>query len=243
MAAAWRILERDTVASTNDEARALAEAGDPGHVAVVARRQTAGRGRRGRAWLSEPGGLYLSALLRPSLAAARVGLVSLAAGVAVAETVERFGAAPELRWPNDVLLRGRKLAGVLCESRLRPDGQGMAWVVVGIGLNVRQAPGTLARAGGISLAGAGRELDPASLRAPLLQALDAALALAGAAPEALLAAWTRRSPMLGKPVRLVTENGFVAGVAERVSSAGGLVVRTPDGVREIHDPDLVQVEV
>lgn len=241
--AAWRILERDTVGSTNDEARALAEAGDPGHVAVVARRQTAGRGRRGRAWLSEPGGLYLSALLRPSLPAGSAGLVPLAAGVAVAEATERFGALPELRWPNDVLLRGRKLAGILCESRLRPDGQGVAWVVVGIGVNVQQPAGALARAGGTSLAEAGHVTDPRTFQGALLDALDRAVGLAEAAPEALLAAWTRRSPMLGKPVQLVAEHGQVVGWAERVSSAGGLVVRTPDGVREIHDPDLVRVGV
>lgn len=243
MAAPWRILERDSVGSTNDEARALAEAGDPGRVAVVARRQTAGRGRLQRTWVSEPGGLYLSALLRPALPVARAGLLPLAAGVAVAEAVERLGARPELRWPNDVLVAGRKLAGVLCEARFVPGGAALAWVVIGIGLNVQQRGPTLLAAGGTSLAQIGIAAEPRAVRGPLLERLDAAVALVATSPEALLAGWARRCPMLGKPVQVVTHAGPVGGLAERVSSEGALVVRTTDGLREIHDPDLVRVEV
>lgn len=243
MAGAWRILERDSVGSTNDEARALAQAGDPGRVAVVARRQTAGRGRLGRPWVSEPGGLYLSALLRPALPAARAGLLPLAAGVAVAEAAERLGARPELRWPNDVLVGGRKLAGVLCEARFAPGAAALEWVVIGVGLNVQQRGPTLLAAGGTSLAQLGIATDPAALRGPLLARLDAAVAQAQGSPDTLLAAWMRRSPMLGKPVQVMTHAGPVGGSAERVSSEGALIVRTTDGLREIHDPDLVRVEL
>lgn len=238
---AWRILERDVVASTNDEARALAEAGDPGPAAVVARRQTAGRGRLGRAWVSEPGGLYLSALLRPGLPPARAGLLPLAAGVAVAATVERFGLRPSLRWPNDVFHGGRKLAGVLCEARFRPDGQGLAWAVVGVGLNVRQSPQSLLGAGGTSLAMAGVAVDPGALRGPLLEQLDAQVALAERAPEAVVAAWSRRSSMLGQHVQVATRSGPLGGSAERVTAEGALVVRTPAGLHEVTDPDLIRV--
>lgn len=238
---AWRIVERGAVGSTNDEARALAEAGDAGPLAVVAEAQTRGRGRRGRTWLSERGGLYLSALFTPPIPAPRLGLLPLAAGLAVAETVEGLGLAPELRWPNDLLVGGRKLAGVLCESRLRPDGA-LAWVIVGIGVNVRQPPAAVAAAGGVTLAELGRGGPPSLLGGLVLEALEAAADRAGAAPERLVAAWSRRATMLGKPVLLETTGGLVAGTAERVGPAGALVVRTADGVREITDPDLVRVE-
>jgi BirA family biotin operon repressor/biotin-[acetyl-CoA-carboxylase] ligase len=125
----------EEVASTSDRLKQLARAGAAEWTAVLADRQSGGRGREGRAWASPPGGLYMSVLLRPALVP--VGLVPLAAGVAVAEAVSEWSVAARLKWPNDVLVDGRKLAGILSEAS--SGGAGVEWAVVGIGVNVSVA--------------------------------------------------------------------------------------------------------
>jgi BirA family biotin operon repressor/biotin-[acetyl-CoA-carboxylase] ligase len=121
-----------SVASTNDLLKERARAGAVEWTAILAETQTAGRGREGRTWVSPAGGLYLSVLLRPR--GVGIGLVPLAAGVAVAEIAAEHGVRVELKWPNDALVRGRKLAGILAESSSGPAG--VEWAVVGIGMNV-----------------------------------------------------------------------------------------------------------
>ena len=122
----------EVVVSTNDVARERARAGGPEWTVVLADRQTGGRGRQGRSWASPPGGLYLSLVLRPRTDA--VALLPLAAGVAVAEVATEHGVRAELKWPNDVLVHGRKLAGILAEASSSTGG--VEWVVLGIGMNV-----------------------------------------------------------------------------------------------------------
>ena len=134
--AAPSILRLGRVASTQAVAFALAADGAPDRTVVVAESQAAGRGRRGRAWLDEPGAsLLTSIVLRPRLAPAQLPALSFTAAVAVAEALAAVaGLAPRLKWPNDVLVDGRKIAGILLESRLDPS----PLVVLGIGINVRQ---------------------------------------------------------------------------------------------------------
>lgn len=238
------IHEHATLPSTNDEARRLAEAGAPAGAAVRARTQTAGRGRAGRTWVSGEGGLYLSVILRPSLAPAQGGLLSLAAGLAMARLAEALGARPALRWPNDLCMGERKLGGVLCESRLRPDRAGFAWAVVGLGLNVAQPLAALAAVGGTTLsAELGGALDPGALARPLRDELTSAARLAERDPRRLLAEWAARAPMLGQPVTVTTEKGSWAGRAESVDATGALAVRTPAGLQRVSDPDLVRIRV
>lgn len=163
----------EVIPSTNAVAAAWAAEGAPDGALVVAEHQTAGRGRLGRAWADEPGqNLLASVVLRPALPPERLGLVALAAGVAAAGAVEGVaGLAPALKWPNDVLLGGRKAGGVLVEGQLAPRGP--AAVVVGVGLNVNQTSFPAALAGrATSLA---REGGRPVARAPLLAALLAAL--------------------------------------------------------------------
>jgi BirA family biotin operon repressor/biotin-[acetyl-CoA-carboxylase] ligase len=123
---------RQTVVSTNDLLKERARAGAMEWTTLLAETQTGGRGREGREWASPPGGLYLSVLLRPPDEG--VGLVPLAAGVAVAEVAGEHGVPAELKWPNDVLVEGRKLAGILTEAS--SGSQGVEWAVVGLGMNV-----------------------------------------------------------------------------------------------------------
>jgi BirA family biotin operon repressor/biotin-[acetyl-CoA-carboxylase] ligase len=122
----------DLLGSTSDRLKELARRGAPEWMVVLADQQSAGRGREGRPWVSPRGGLYLSVLLRPRVA--QLGLLPLAAGVAVVETAAEHGVSAQLKWPNDVLVGGRKLAGILAEAA--SGAGGAEWVVLGIGLNV-----------------------------------------------------------------------------------------------------------
>ncbi|MDX2193142.1 MAG: biotin--[acetyl-CoA-carboxylase] ligase [Gemmatimonadales bacterium] len=126
------------VASTQDALHALAEGGAPSGTAVVAAVQGGGRGSRGRAWASPAGGLWLSVLVREEARPALEGL-SLRAGLAVAGAIEALPGAPPvaLKWPNDLLVGGRKLGGILCEARW--SGDRFLWAVVGVGVNVANA--------------------------------------------------------------------------------------------------------
>ena len=133
---AWSILRCDEVDSTNNVCKTLAAQGAD-NTAVIARRQTAGKGRLGRSFRSPEGGLYLSVLWRGCPAGQLLTVTPLAA-VAVCRAIEQTcGAVCGIKWCNDVVLDGKKLCGILTESSLRPDG-GAEWLVVGIGVNVAQ---------------------------------------------------------------------------------------------------------
>jgi BirA family biotin operon repressor/biotin-[acetyl-CoA-carboxylase] ligase len=214
------------VDSTQAIAFGLAAQGAADRTVVVAESQAAGRGRRGRVWVDEPGAsLLLSVIVRPRLPPARLPLLSLAAGVAVAGTLaEATGLNPRLKWPNDVLVDGAKIAGILLESRL-----GAApLVVLGIGINLTQTqfPSPLAmRATSVALAG-GRPVTAEALLPPLLEALDRQReALQRGALDAVLARWRALADTLG---RTVSVDG-VSGVAVDIDDDGALVVA--DGER------------
>lgn len=126
--------------STNEEARRLARKGEAGPVWIMAHEQTAGRGRRGRAWRSAPGNLYATLLLRPAMPPGRAALYSFVACLAVADLLETAapGAEVLLKWPNDALLNGGKAAGVLLESEGAKGA--VEWLAIGIGVNLADAP-------------------------------------------------------------------------------------------------------
>lgn len=121
--------------STNDDARALAREGAAEGTVVLASRQTLGRGRLGRTWESPEGGAYFSAVLRPQVAPSRVASLALAVALGVSRGLDSLGVASEVKWPNDVLAAGGKMAGVLLEMTAEADR--VDWVVVGVGVNVR----------------------------------------------------------------------------------------------------------
>ncbi|WP_420128889.1 biotin--[acetyl-CoA-carboxylase] ligase [Longimicrobium sp.] len=222
------------VRSTNDAARALADGGAPHGTLVLAEEQTAGRGRSGRAWASPPGvGVWMSMVARPASLPAP-GLLPLLVGLAAAEAVDAFvrPAVTQLKWPNDLQLAGRKIAGILCEGSW--DGARPGSVIVGIGLNVLHAPGDFpddVRETATSLRiVAGWE--PA--RVEVAGAVAAAVARALRNPPsqltgAMLEALRRRDALEGRPVR-VTGAQETAGTALGVSPAGALLLRDPDGV-------------
>ena len=136
----------ESVGSTNDVARELAAKGAPDGTTILAVTQSSGRGRRGRSWFSTPEcGVFLSVVLRPAMKSIDVGWLAVLGGVAVERALERIGVRDlTLKWPNDVLCRGRKLAGVLVEPRLSHDGVDFA--ILGVGANISHTPDTWSEA-------------------------------------------------------------------------------------------------
>jgi len=217
------------VSSTNVMAGEAARRGAPEVHAVLADRQTAGRGRLGRSWQA-PGGtsLLLSLLVRPEVPAPRLSLLPLLAGVALAEAVEPFcsGATVGLKWPNDLLVGGRKAAGILGE------GLGGA-VVIGIGCNVdwRAVERHPELAGATSLAEAvGGTVDRWRVLAALVGVFGNRYRAWKAEPGAFLDDYQARSATLGRQVRITRHSApAVEGLACAIGPDGSLVVRTPDG--------------
>lgn len=201
--------------STNARARDLAATGAPHGTLVTAAEQTAGRGRQGRRWSAPAGASLLSSLVLRD----PPPLLPLAAGIAVAEAAEAAGAArAAVKWPNDVLLEGRKLAGILVEGRPQ-DG----WAVLGIGINVAVRPAELPAELRDTAATLG--LEPAAVEtvlAELLRRLETWLAAPG---DSVLEACRARDALLGQPVAWASGEGVGAGIDD----AGSLLVRTESG--------------
>lgn len=231
----------DAVDSTNRVAAEWAAEGAPHGALVVTDHQTAGQGRHGRAWTDTPGhNVLVSVVLRPSLRSDRLGLIALAGGLAIAEAAEAFTApvAPSLKWPNDVLLEGRKTAGVLAQSvpAARPV------VVLGMGTNVNQTdfpPEVAHRATSLRLV-AGQTVPRAAFLARLLVRLEAHLAaLEQGDHTAFRGGVEARLSGLGAPVRVHGPDGeALEGTARGLAPDGGLRVETLQGVHTVHAGDV-----
>ncbi len=229
---------REAVGSTSDEARALAEAGAPDGTVVWALEQHGGRGRLGRRWSSPPGNLYLSVVLRRG-AARRAPELGFCCALAVADLADSALPPPKrarLKWPNDVLLDGAKLAGVLPEVvAAPPDARPApeAVVVAGIGVNLRHAPADLPYPAA-TLAGHGAELSPAEALARLLHALHRRLEERDAGFAArTLPAWRARGPDEGTPLVVTPGGAALRGTFAGLDADGALLLRTEAGVRRI----------
>lgn len=239
-----RVLPEAT--STNDVALAAAAELSADGLAVFAEYQTAGRGRQGRVWLAPRGASLLCSvvLLEPD-DTAFAGSLTLTAGIAACDAVREATIVwPVLRWPNDLYVRQRKLAGVLVESRPAPDGR-RAWVL-GIGINCYQhqehfPPEIRDRATSLDLEQ--REpVDRLRLARQLLRDLDRWLAPAGAPrPEPVREAWLERAEPLGSRVRLCSEGRTFEGITLDVDPQAGLLVQLDDGVRRWFDAAQTQV--
>ena len=220
----------EEVDSTNNYAKELARAGGADGTVVIADCQTAGRGRRERSFQSPRGkGLYLTVLLRPGLPPDRLPPVTALAGVAVCGAVERVcGVRPGLNWPNDPVLRGKKLCGILTELT------GAGALILGIGINVSQtaedfSPDVAAMATSLVLE-LGRPVSRAALAAALLEELDCMYdALRAGRWQAVLEQYRRDCVNLGRQVQLLTADGRETVTAVAVDGDFGLVVRDGAG--------------
>ncbi len=230
--------------STNDEAARLARAGADHGTVVVARSQRAGRGRDGRAWISPPGlGLYLSAVVRPPLPLALVPPMSLAIGVGVCAAACEAGADARLKWPNDVLASGRKLAGILVEAQ--SQGGRLEAVVVGIGVDLGgELPPELAGRAITLAAAAGRVIEPAAFTASLLGHVERWIDryVAGGLPP-VIAAWHERMAP-GLAVRAVIGGMPLEGEAAGLDADGALLLRDAGGrLHRIRSGDVDVIRV
>jgi len=220
--------------STNEEARRLAEADEHGPLWISTARQTAGRGRRGRAWTMAEGNLAATLLLRPKASQAVAGQLSFAAALAAAEMVQHFApdAAVTVKWPNDVLAEGRKIAGILLEGGAQKDNK--AWLAIGIGVNLAHHPeGTGFPATSLPQLGiAPPSCDQALglLAARFAHWYDAWME---SGFETLRAAWLKRASGLGAPITARLPHETRAGVFEGIDASGALLLKEESGVRAI----------
>jgi len=223
----------DVVGSTNREAHRLGQQGAPEGTVVIAEGQREGRGRLGRSWASPSGGgLYLSFILRPGCPPSGVALLTLVAGIAVASTVRAMGFEPQLKWPNDVLIADRKVAGVLTEA-LFHQGR-VDFVVVGVGINVNTEleafPGEVRdRATSLRVSG-GRPVSRLLLLQRLLRRQEQWYELFSAgALEKIIERWRRLDTTVGRVVEVILPQKRFVGVAEAVDDDGALLVRDKKG--------------
>ncbi len=232
----------EEVGSTSDRAKELAEEGAGHGEVVIAEAQTAGRGRRGRTWVSPPRrNLYFSVVLRPELPPGRAPELTLVASVALCDALRQAGVEAGIKWPNDLLASGKKIAGVLTELAAEPDR--VHWVVVGVGVNVNARPedfpDELRGEATSVLIERGQPAPRALFAAACFTALETWIdrhAEEGFPP--IRDAWRERSVTLGREVIVKADGREIAGTAEDIDHAGALLVRTRTGVERILAGDV-----
>lgn len=228
------------VDSTNRWAAREAVGGAPTGTLFVADAQTAGRGRNGRAWASEGMGLYMSLLLRPAMPARDAPRLTMLAAVAICRAARAAGADAAIKWPNDIVAGGRKLCGILCESRAR--GLAMDWCVLGTGINLAQAEGDFpddlrGRATSLRIE-TGREIAREAFIAAYLEAVAEWYDDCVADGDGFFDEYGKRLLTLGRRVRVIEQDAQWEGEAVGIRRDGALEVRTSGGVRAVYAGDV-----
>ena len=238
----WQLEVHDCLPSTSDECIARAEHGEPAGLAVLARRQTRARGSRGRSW-SEPasGNLAVSVLLRPDADLLTPAVWPFIAGLALHQALSgtpAIGARLQLKWPNDVMLDGRKLAGILVE---RGHGGGRDWLVIGFGANLAAAPELPGRAAAC-MAELGAPAAPEAVAARLLASLDDWCAVwRREGFDAIKAAWLARAHPVGTPLFVTMHGVERVGCFAGLGADGALLLRGDDGEQRIDTGEILML--
>lgn len=241
---AYPLLAYPALDSTNDEVRRQAALGGEDGLVITADTQSAGRGRSGRFWQSPEGNLHLSMLMRPVCSPERATELPFVVALAVAEAVAGLvpvARAVRCKWPNDVLIDDRKVAGVLIESEMRPEG-GVDWIAVGIGVNVAMAPGddeVIFPATCLSAAG-GRDDGVASVRDAVVDRLyfwRRRWEEGGFAP--IRRAWLGVAWRLGAPLAVRMGDDRIEGIFSDLDVRGALILQSADGLRVIPAGDVL----
>jgi BirA family biotin operon repressor/biotin-[acetyl-CoA-carboxylase] ligase len=225
-AAGFRLITHDTIGSTSTEACGLARQGERGPLWLTARQQTAGRGRRGNVWVSEPGNLYASLLL-PGVPKGRGGELAFVTGLAVYDALAALAPAIaprlSLKWPNDVLLDGAKLAGILIEAE---DD----WAVVGIGINCQHHPQDMERPA-VDLKSEGVDLTAEEVFSVLSKTMFGRLKqwASGTGFSAVRSDWLIRASGVGQSIRVKRHRDELSGQFQGLDETGQLLLRLPDG--------------
>lgn len=224
----------DTIGSTNDEAMRLAAGGAPEGTVVVSEEQTRGKGRLGRSWLSPKyQGIWFSVILRPQVLPIETGLITLAAAAAVARAIAKeTGLEAEIKWPNDVLIRGKKVAGVLSEMSAEQDK--VHFVVVGLGTNAnveaKAFPAEWRQRATSLKEQLGRKIDRSRLLCSVLGSFEELYGLFQEREwQKIVDEWKEMSTTIGKEVKAKLFERTVIGVAIDVDENGQLILRLPNG--------------
>jgi BirA family transcriptional regulator, biotin operon repressor / biotin---[acetyl-CoA-carboxylase] ligase len=235
----WRVVRFDAIDSTNEEARRRALVGDAGYLWIVADEQTAGRGRRGRIWISPKGNLHASALMIDPCSPAVAAQLGFVASVALARAAEDLGATDVgLKWPNDLMSGSAKCAGILTEGV--GLGGGRTAYVVGVGVNCAHAPEGLGYATSCLTQARGQAVDRCELFERLVERFDEALGAwrAGQAFDRIRAAWLDRALGLGERIAIQNGGEMREGIFEGIDSAGRLLIRSERALESVEAADL-----
>ncbi|MFY9611333.1 MAG: biotin--[acetyl-CoA-carboxylase] ligase [Blastocatellia bacterium] len=230
------VLRFEQLTSTSDLAREMAAAGAEEGIAITAREQTAGRGRLGRVWSSAPGeGLYVSLILRPPIRPGASAVITLAAAVAVAETLSLdVQLEVDIKWPNDVLASGRKLCGILVETAIEKEQ--LLYAVMGIGVNLAQRdfPEEIRDTATSIFMESGKLMAADDFLVPLLGRLENWYRMALGSPDGVIARWSELSSYAHDcPVTIETPDGLVDGLTRGLTAGGALIVETGSRRHEI----------
>lgn len=226
------ILRFDTIDSTNTEAAKQARHGADEGLCVIARQQTAGRGRHGRTWISEKdSGLYFSIVLRPKLEVQKLPLITLMAGVAVHDTLKEIGLKPDIKWVNDLLVDEKKVGGILAETAETPIGLA---VIVGIGINLQSQnfAGEIADTATSIEAKIEKKISPGEIAEILTRYLIYFYEMLSHENDCaeILNEWRKRSSYFsGKSVRVTLTDSVIEGITDGLEENGALRVKTADG--------------
>lgn len=227
--------------STQDIARKLAEEGWGEGTVVIADKMTSGRGRLGREWVADEGGLWMTVILRPKTLS-NLQLINLVAGLSVVEGVRKLHEVPlKLKWPNDVILNGKKLCGILSEGKF--SGNVVDYILLGIGINVNNKIREDLKDVAISLKDyLGFEVDLQLLLTEVLRSFSNhyTVLLAGNTSR-VVSEWRRYSITIGKNVRVITPSGIIIGTAIDVNEDGSLLLKTYEGTTKIYCGDILHI--
>lgn len=241
---------QDELGSTQERARELARGGAAHGTLVISRVQTGGRGRLGRRWGSPPGGLWMSLVLRPGFDAVLASRITLSAAVAVGKALRKLGIEARIKWPNDLLVKGRKICGILAEANVAPIAsknthpdpvaRRLNFVVLGIGMNVNLDPEDLGvpdRKVTTLRSELGRDVDFAELLKILLPSLETELNRIEDF-DAVLEDWRALDCTLGRRVRVQRFGETLEGTAKNLSPEGVLILDTKDGTVELFEGEI-----
>ena len=221
-----KVVHLNTTGSTNTVARQIAERGVQEGTVVIAENQTRGKGRLGRKWLTKPGGLWMSLVLKPEIDPMHASSITLLAAVSVTKALRSAGLEAVIKWPNDVIVNGKKICGILTEMSAETDA--VNFIILGIGVNVNNdVPLETATTMRSEL---GQNVDRVKFVQSLLETLEAdylTFKKEGFTP--ILWSWRRYSDTLGRPVEVTYQNEIIRGVAQDVDEDGSLLVKTADG--------------
>ncbi len=226
---AGRVHYFQETSSTMDDATALARQGCPDFTVIVAERQTGGRGRMERVWISGSGGLYFTTVVRPDIPVIQASLVTLAAAVEMTMLLRSsYNIPASLKWPNDILVNGLKICGFL--SRMETEGDQIGHLSIGIGLNVNNAPEQEEPVAVSMKKLLGRTIPRREILVSFLDCFEKRLE--NFDPQAVIDDWKNNNITIGKQVTITTFKETVEGIATDIDLIGGLILQLPDGTRE-----------